>query len=393
MIPLVLLGTAGCAHRPPLAEALGALDLAAADAAARTEEEHALVAAVGQLGAPGAPEQLRRLEASADPGLRSLARDWLTSALAGQERWSELLPRLAPEDAAAVGAVLALPSPGWSGDGLPVTVPLLDAAASPLALVEVRFGDEVARLVVDTGAELLVLDDGLAERLGLRPGASARVGTSTADADLPLVSVPSLALGGLRWTDQPALVLDLAWLAGIGVPGPVDGILGWSQLRQLALTLDRRGGRLVLEASGARVGAPVLFPADDLLVRASSSDGVPLVMHLDSGANASELFPASARRLGVPTQAAGQGELGGAGGTRTGTLRLAADFALRLGGAELRPGAWLVAEDREFGSPVRVDGVIGYDLLGLAPVCIDGPAMRFELLAAAGATCAGTPGP
>lgn len=380
---MTLVTLLACAHAPPLAAPLRSLDLPAAEQAARDDHERALVAAVAHLTDPAVVGTLQGLEG--DGTLGGLATDWLLGALWGQERWPELLPRVEGPDVVSVGAFAGLPTPHRDDTGLPVVAPLLGGTTAALAYVDVRLGAETATFAVDTGAEVCVLDDDLATRLGLHPIAPIHVGTSTAETDLDLVTVPTLSIGALTWTDQPAFLTDLAWTAAYGPP--IDGLLGWAQLRQLAVTFDAPGGRLVFERStGAPVANPALVPANELLLRGRAADGTPLVLHLDSGSTISELFPRTVRRLHIPSQAEGSTDRQGAGGVVHKSFRSVRGYTVQLGPAAINLG-WVVGEDRDYTAPVRVDGVAGFSLLKLAPICVDGAAMRFDVLASPTATC------
>lgn len=142
----------------------------------------------------------------------------------------------------------------------PVAVLALDAEtelAAPAALrtvadatrptVEARLdGGRVARMLVDTGAELTVFDAGFADRSGLRvlPYAGTQRVANAALAQVAIqrvAAVERVSLGAASAKGLRAPLLDLAHFEGA-----FDGILGQDVLADWAVLFDARAGEVVL---------------------------------------------------------------------------------------------------------------------------------------------------
>ncbi len=121
------------------------------------------------------------------------------------------------------------------------------------------------RFIVDTGSSVTLMSPSLVRRYPGRqpvvPGKRVRVaGADGMATELPAASLRRLELGDARFDDVPVLVYDPAPLsAHLGVK--VDGVLGFPLFREVLLTLDYPGSRLLLQpvktttlVPGARVG-------------------------------------------------------------------------------------------------------------------------------------------
>lgn len=103
------------------------------------------------------------------------------------------------------------------------------------------------RFVVDTGATLTCVDDGLAEELALPtvPGVIGHGATIGRAGAVTLRRLESIELGNAKATDLTVCVLDLANLAGAGLH--VDGLVGLNVLRAYTVTFDFKRNILSLE--------------------------------------------------------------------------------------------------------------------------------------------------
>ncbi|MEW9571107.1 TIGR02281 family clan AA aspartic protease [Rhodanobacter sp. Si-c] len=156
--------------------------------------------------------------------------------------------------------------------------------------------------VLDTGANLSVVSLSTARRLGLHlQQGGASVGSSSRDAvAVRLGLADTVRFAGLTLHNVAFLVLDDAQLA-MPVPGGyrIDAILGFPVLRALQRFRITAAGRL--EPSLSTPGPSdagtenLLMAGNDMFVRAEVG-GVPVAMHLDSGAASSALSAAFARR-------------------------------------------------------------------------------------------------
>jgi predicted aspartyl protease len=129
-----------------------------------------------------------------------------------------------------------------------VEVPLRIVDAIPL--VEARVGGGAPHwFVVDSGAAACTISPRLAAQLSARAASgSASATDGIHDATLATVRLPDVEIGGARFDDVFAIVLDLGDIeARFGVE--LGGILGFPLFSELTWTIDYAGQRLVLERS------------------------------------------------------------------------------------------------------------------------------------------------
>ena len=125
------------------------------------------------------------------------------------------------------------------------------------------------RFLVDTGSSVTLVTPALAQRFPGRvrpsgPNLRLRVrGAEGGAIDLPRASLRRLELGGAAFEEVEVLLYDCAPLsAHLGLP--VDGVLGFPLFRELLLTLDYPGSRLILRPrtlSAVIPGQPVAADA------------------------------------------------------------------------------------------------------------------------------------
>jgi len=116
---------------------------------------------------------------------------------------------------------------------------------SPIILVDAELVGRItihARLVVDTGASLVILPWWMAVGLGLSIDPKRLVSASTASAveSAPFTTIPQVSVLGLSVKRVPCMIKDLPAQSG------VDGLLGLSYLRHFKITLDMQSGLLTL---------------------------------------------------------------------------------------------------------------------------------------------------
>lgn len=130
-----------------------------------------------------------------------------------------------------------------------------------------RFGPY--HFLVDTGASVTLVTPTLARRYpgdSLPSSATTRVRVTGADGsvtELPRGSLRRLELGDARFEDIDVLLYDCAPLsAHLGVK--IDGVLGFPLFRELLLTLDYPGSRVVLQPAKTSALVPgTAVPFDD----------------------------------------------------------------------------------------------------------------------------------
>ena len=100
-----------------------------------------------------------------------------------------------------------------------------------------------ARMVLDTGASLVMLPWKIATALELEINPKNTIRTTTASTveSAPLVTIPKMSALGEEVQGVEALIKDLPPESG------VDGLLGLSFLRHFKLTIDFKNGNLSLK--------------------------------------------------------------------------------------------------------------------------------------------------
>jgi hypothetical protein len=124
------------------------------------------------------------------------------------------------------------------------------------------------RFLVDTGSSVTLVTPALAKRFPGRvlpagPNPRLRVrGAEGGAIDLPRASLRRLELGGAAFEEIEVLLYDCAPLS-THLGQPVDGVLGFPLFRELLLTLDYPGRRLILRPRALEALIPGLpVPAD-----------------------------------------------------------------------------------------------------------------------------------
>ncbi|GAB4206857.1 MAG: retropepsin-like aspartic protease [Roseiflexaceae bacterium] len=206
-----------------------------------------------------------------------------------------------------------------------VTVLPFNCDPAPLCCMASGPGGRALHVLIDTGTDPSAMDLRLARRLSLELGGSG-LGQGAASDAVPFTEavLPWLRLGDLTIRNLFAPAVDLS-----GLPFPVDVVLGYSVLRQVALRLDYRRRRMTL--AHFDVSPPALSPRGAELpltffehfpaLRDIVVDGlrIPLAT-LDTGSNSGlTLGPDLALALGLEPGAGGvslvRGEGFGGGGT------------------------------------------------------------------------------
>ncbi len=101
--------------------------------------------------------------------------------------------------------------------------------------------------VLDTGATLICLDQGLIDRLGVPVDAARRgVGAGIEGAGrIQLVGLDSVRVGAAHAEELSACVLDLAHTQALGIE--FEGLIGLNFLREFRVTLDFVRNVLILQ--------------------------------------------------------------------------------------------------------------------------------------------------
>lgn len=200
-------------------------------------------------------------------------------------------------------------------DGRTAELPFLDT--DPLPVVEVEIDGRRINAIIDTGADMFILDTEIADSLGMEP-----VATMTAmfaggkTGELGFGVAHSLTLGGVELHNVPVSMLPTRPLSLTG--RPIGGIIGTAVLRQFLSTMDYPGERLVLRersaaaledlrtGAGGRIVEDVPFYLSSthfLLAHGSLNGHGDLLFHVDSGLAGTPAFAAPEETmtyLGIP---------------------------------------------------------------------------------------------
>ena len=117
------------------------------------------------------------------------------------------------------------------------------------------------RFLVDTGTSITLVTSAFARRYpgrGPLPGSAPRVpvkGANGGMTELPATTLRRIEIGAARFEDVPALIYDCAPLSThLGVK--IDGVLGFPLFREILLTLDYPGSRLLLQPAKTNALVP-----------------------------------------------------------------------------------------------------------------------------------------
>ena len=170
-------------------------------------------------------------------------------------------------------------------------------------LVRAEIGGRAVTLLLDTGAQGMLLLPEAAARLGLPavPGASTRLLGTGGAREAPNVLLRGLVIGGLP---LPGGSVPVAALPGVpATEPPLAGLLGAPLLAAYDVDLDLQAGRLTLLAPtgcappGHGVALQVM-PDGDALAPVQVNR-TPLLAILDTGTRATLIAETAARRLGL----------------------------------------------------------------------------------------------
>ena len=182
--------------------------------------------------------------------------------------------------------------------------------AGGFVVAPARLGGRPVSMVIDTGAEGMLVTAEAADALGMRrdPARRVRVLGTGGQVMAGVAALPLLQFGGLAWPSLSAPVLAVPGLPALDPP--VAGLIGAPLLAAYDLDLDLPRGRLRLHDArdcpdGVRPFAPpyVMLPlrlsAGNQPLVPVTVNGVALRAVLDTGARATVLTEDAARRVGL----------------------------------------------------------------------------------------------
>lgn len=153
---------------------------------------------------------------------------WLTLQLAG--RIEESPPTAASVTATAADVAVPAPLP-------PAGSAQITRRADGHFHADVLLNGQRVEMLVDSGASMIVIDEALAARLGIRPPEAAYTGearTANGTARFAPVRLASVRIGGIERRDVPAGVMR-----GNGLPVPLLGQSFLSTVDKVTISGDR----------------------------------------------------------------------------------------------------------------------------------------------------------
>lgn len=218
----------------------------------------------------------------------------------------------------------------WTGEHV-AEVPFL--VTNPLPVIEVEINGRKVNALIDTGADVFILDTAIADELGLRPVASMMgMFAGGMQAEIGFARAEALRLGVVTLRSVPVSLLPTNHLS-MG-DTEIGGIVGTSVLRQFLSTVDYPNARLVLRDRSADAGpdllsAPGVVLSDEspfyiqgthfILTHGSLNGYKGLLFHVDSGLAGIPSFGAPRQTLDyvgipIPEVEVREGVVGGGGG-------------------------------------------------------------------------------
>ena len=243
----------------------------------------------------------------------------------------------------------------------------------PFELTDGRFvvsvsldGEGPFRFAIDSGGINLV-QPRVAARLHLKTvGRGIVHGLGTPGITTRSVLIPRLTLGPLTLRDQRAVVL--------GVPFPVDGLLGFELFERFCAVFDGPAMQLSLAPTCKPQGSRVALSfAGKIPVIRASVGGVPLRVAVDSGNNSGLILNEQfwqAHRAALPVAEHEVGSISGLRGSQPASVLEPVAFA--AGGRELGKFTAVVLTNAEGMPSARsVDGNLGTQVLRTLRVTFD----------------------
>ncbi len=266
--------------------------------------------------------------------------------------------------------------------GTPGTIATMrDKVGLTRATISINGVEQAA--VLDTGANLSVVTQSTAARLGLRMiEGEASVGSSTSSVVATRLAVAdTLTIAGVDLHNVAFLVLADDQLE-FPLPGgySIDAIVGFPVFRALGRIDFARNGTFT--AGGAElVGDPNLLAAGNDLYVLTAINGIPSALHLDTGASTTALTSifGSCHADLVATLPRKSRNIAGAGGMVAQQVALWGPADIVVGGRSTAlPQVQIVVEGETASGSERL-GTLGQDVLGaFASYALDFRTMRFE---------------
>ncbi len=219
----------------------------------------------------------------------------------------------------------------WHNDEKVSIVPFI--ATDPLPVFTIEVNGIPLQVLFDTGGDLLIIDDEVAEAMGIESVASVMGSFGGGrQAEIGFGKVDRVKLGGVTMHNVPVMILATKRFSFEPEKHILSGIIGTATMRQFLGTVDYQNERLVLrersEENGRRlrdelkgaIAAEIPFVLDAthlMMARGSLNDKDGLTFFMDSGLASDAMFTAPIQTLeyvGIPVPETAIPEEGGGGG-------------------------------------------------------------------------------
>jgi len=264
----------------------------------------------------------------------------------------------------------------------PVSIPFR-TGRSGLAMVSSHVNGQRCTMILDSGSTYSVLDDVTAARLGVRILGKAVFARNIAGNTVSLRPgvVEELRIGNLTFRNHPVAVIDkknLIFWAPRKTFG-IDGLIGWNTLQYCRVTIDMRKMRIVFTPPAESLeGERNLFWLGYPLIRIRDERGGWLNFGLDIGAGRSFLTPVGLSKLGHLRIYQGRIRMSGVGEKLNFVSRFVSELLLDIGNRSVRLTN-LIVMPVDYGTFVRIDGIIGFDVASGYRISFDLKAGRFAM--------------
>ena len=384
------------AHRINYWEALAELHPDDAVEAARTPSEKAFAQSLQNLmeGEIDKAEQgfgqLRRT--ASDSIIRAGSRVIYTATLQYQEKWEALAAlRNEPSESKAdridrasielwATAFKNVPPKSLNFRSQSALLPMsVSAVGTPL--IPVRIAGKAYNFWLDTGSSMTMLASDVARDLNIVPLVpdTLEIVTSTGRVTASPSLIPEMQIGQVVVRNAPTMIVAESMMQ-MREPRPIDqgpqvkidGIIGFDIVRQLDLEVDYGEGTLHLRnpATSRHIADRNMFWVGLPVVRITSTDGIPLLFGLDTGAQLTFVTETLLDKLQLQAARVESRRVGGLGGEislRAPVLPdlrvLVRGFPLLFKGAVVRAPVYQVL--------ASLDGVLGGDVWNSGVVRID----------------------
>ena len=339
-----------------------------------------------------------------DSIVRSASHILLTATLQYQDKWKQLAEISAHSsvekdsvdvDRASVeqwsSAFKSVPERTVTFPAGSVVVPLtLSAAGTPV--IPVLVNGKQKYFWLDTGSSMSIVSSDVAAECDVEPlvGDTLEVATATGRVPARPAALRNLSIGGISISNSTAMIVasglmeirdgDLQNGAQLA---KIDGIIGFDIIRRLKVEVDYTNGRVRFSKPAQSVKAQQrnFFWVGTPIVRLVGSNGIPLQLGLDTGAEETYATERLLEKIPVSTFFGERKRIGGIGGRKEFRGRFISDLRLGLGGKILLFQKLLVFVP-SVTTFVTLDGVLGGDIGRTGVVKIDATNGVFSVEAA-----------